>query len=136
MTSECMKKPVSVKPLHSIRSFQSTRGGWTQTKHLRRTPCKSDHELLQETSKMKIGQICTHGLLHWKRSRLYSRLQQITSRHSQSCTSTCHVHTFMHKSSETCAGTVTNGGQNDAGEMGLLKKSIVRHTGRSKQVGA
>ena len=32
------------------------------------SPCKSDHEFLQENSKVKIGQICTNGLLQWKRS--------------------------------------------------------------------
>ena len=37
---------MNVKPLHNTRSFQSTRSGLIQTKHLRVSPCKSDHELL------------------------------------------------------------------------------------------
>ena len=48
---------MKVKPLHNTRSLQWTRNGLTQTKHLRRSPCKSDHELLQENSKVAIGQI-------------------------------------------------------------------------------
>ena len=39
----------------------------TQTKHLRQSPCTSDNELLRESSKETIGQICTQGLLCWKR---------------------------------------------------------------------
>ena len=39
-----MRKSLSVEPLHNTRSLQSTRNGLTQKKHLRGSPCKSDHE--------------------------------------------------------------------------------------------
>ena len=48
-------------------SLQWTRNGLTQTKHSRESPCKSDHEVLREISKVTIGQICMQGFLHWMR---------------------------------------------------------------------
>ena len=39
-------------------------------------------------------------------------------KHFQSCTSTCHVHTFT-QNLETCAGTVTSGRQNGRRQLGI-----------------
>ena len=58
---------MNVKTLHNARSLQSTRSGLIQTKQLRESPCKSDHEVSQESSKVTIAQMCTQTLLHWKR---------------------------------------------------------------------
>ena len=48
----------------AVAQYQGTPVGLIQTQHLRRRPCKSDHELLQESSKVTIDQTCTNGLLH------------------------------------------------------------------------
>ena len=51
---------MNVKPLHNTRSPSSTDN---TSKAFEESPCKFDHDLLQESSKVTIGQICTQGLL-------------------------------------------------------------------------
>ena len=81
------------------------------TKHLRRGPFKSHRELLQKNSKVTIGQICTQGLLHWRRWRplLGSSEPQGNIFSHTHRRATC---IFSCQSSEACGGTITSGGQN------------------------
>ena len=55
------------KLLRNMESLQWTRRGLTQTKRLRESQCKSDHECVRKSSKAMIGQTCVQGLLHWRR---------------------------------------------------------------------
>ena len=102
---------MNVKPLHNTRSFHSTRGGLTHTKHMRENLCNSDHALLPESSQVMIGQICAQRFLHWKRCEGYnldcSKSQANILNHAHrrvTCILSC-------ESLKTCAGTVTSGGQ-------------------------
>ena len=47
-------------------SLQWTQNGSTRTKHSRWSPCRSDRECVQESSKVMISQTCMQGLNHWK----------------------------------------------------------------------
>ena len=128
---------MNVTPLHSTASLQSTRCDADKEFEGEPMQIRSDQELLQGSSKVKIGQICTQGLLHWKRCNLSSRLQQITRTHFQSCTSTCHVHTFMQKLRDMCwyGYQWRTGWASTFGKL-ACEKEYVRQTGRSEQVGA
>ena len=96
---------MNVKPLHNIWSIQSTRSALTQTEHLRRSPCKSDHErddrpdLNAKTPSNGSAEgfylDCSKPQRHIF-SHAYRRV---------TCVLSCN-------SSEACAGTITSGGQN------------------------
>ena len=75
----------------------STRGGSTQTEHSRESPCKPGHDSWHENSKVETDTTYMQWTVGSVESKKQSPSQRTTSKHSQSCTSTCHVHTFTQK---------------------------------------
>ena len=59
-------------------------------------------------------------------------------KHSHSCTSTCHAHTFMQKLRDMCwyGCPVEDRMGADAGKTRSVEKEYERDTGRSKHLGA
>ena len=121
-----------VKPLHNIRSLQLI-----QTKHSRGRPCKSDHEVLREDSKVTVGRsvrrdssiggVEVHNLD-------CSKPQGNILNHAHlrvTCILPC-------KGPETRADTATSGGQNGCRrwENWSDEKEQIWHKGRSQQLGA
>ena len=81
VTSECMRKLMIVKALQ--RLLLSTRSGLTQSQHLRRSPCKSDHEKLQENSIVKVDQICSVAI--WAREQAQMEVTATLGLFSRRC---------------------------------------------------
>ena len=80
---------------------------------LRRSPCKSGHEVLQKGSKVTIGQTCTQRLLH-KRRRDTARQPHPESIHAQ-------AKTIARSSAETELYAAALGACESEGILSLLK---------------
>ena len=123
---------------HSIE-ITSVDTKWIDThKACEGKPMQIRSRVVAENSDVEMGQICTHGLLRWKHWKPESVVQQFKSTHSQSCTSTCHVHTFIRKAQKMVliSFPVEESMGADACQHWIVENEHVRHTGRSKQLGA
>ena len=100
--SEYTRKLTNVKQLHSIRSLQLTRSGWTQAQQSRESHAKEvtncGKRIQKRTSTRSVCWDSSIGSVEGNNPFP----QRTTSKHLERCTSTCHVRIFTQRLRDVC----------------------------------